>query len=156
MLYAPWYSYFYKSPPRSPITITSPIGLLTIQSFGLNCIFNPFDKSLLIVSKFTCNLGTWRTSLIQNLFIWHMTITMKPIQVVFMTLLSPKYTLHTSITSSYVTLREVMWFNVPNSLYIPFECTSYCITNKNSSIFWVLFAFFVWLFCLVVKTHNVV
>lgn len=52
---------------------TSPFGPLTIHSFGLNCTFNPFSNNMLTESKFSCNLGTWRVSLISyvsNVAFW--------------------------------------------------------------------------------------
>lgn len=59
---------YVQRPPLAqlPLQLTP----LSQSTQSTQCTFNPFDKSLFPKSKFTCNLDTWRTSLMQIFFVF--------------------------------------------------------------------------------------
>lgn len=110
----------YRLSLRSPITITSPSGPLTIHSFRLNCTINPFDKNMLIDTKITCNLDTWRAL-----------TTIEHISIPFMTLSSSKMNI---VWSNYFrclrccpTRSHV--FVAPEFMIRVHECEPCCVAN---------------------------
>ena len=106
-------------------------------AFNLTIEWTPWDNNLLTKSKFACNLGTWRASLIWIILILQFTITLiilKIIPITSTTLSSPKYTLCGTI-SSYVwnaaprgSMLANLWSTYtshPNALHIALQMCSH-------------------------------